>query len=184
MIPPSVIATLGISIGEFAAWAADASSLRAALKIASETGKATGTFFRFVNAYVNANEGATRKRATQAYRAAKAWAAQGAAISTYHRADPIDPRLAREIPAQPDKGHDVGTFRSWVEIDVTDPDTGKSRTYSVYIDTFGATTLDEVYDFASYHLVDFLMRSPPATGKNDINEYEVDFRIMDFARYA
>jgi hypothetical protein len=184
MIPPNVAALVGVQIQTLTETSALANVLGAAFEIAAKGGPARGTFFRFVNRLVNSGAGISRTQAASWFQSAKYWSDQSRALGAYPPDQPIDPRLARELPGHGTYAAEFGSYRAEVTITITDPETGKTRTHGVWVSTPYQPTPEEILAEAASTLDNILSGSPLIQGKTDPEEYTITMGITSFGRFG
>lgn len=128
-------------------------------------------------------QGVAYKDAIDYYHAAKYWVGQAAFLAKAPPTRELDPRLARHIPL---KGHlvrDYATFRTNVEVTVTDPATGESRAYYRWISTETSPAPADVMQEAVDAVEIDVGLSPTVGGRTDLAGLVVQTRITDFGVY-
>lgn len=184
MIPQSVVDAIGTTINFLRSTVGDAAALIEAYTIAKATGPARGVYSRFIGALNKAGASLTTGLARDVYAAAKYWTNPGNALSELRQDVPIDPRLARDLPASGAFAAGFGAYRAMVEFTIEDPDTGKSVVKGVWVTSPYQPTLEEIYGDAEHVLGTILSGSPVIPGKSDVSDYNITVRITDFGRFV
>lgn len=182
MVPPNVLAAIGLSLPELLASAPIAGDLMKALDIARDTGPAGGVFFRFANAFRQYSPAASWSDISQVYREAKGWAAVGNAVRGYPDQMPIDPNLYRPATTYGQYAGEYGGFITKVKVTITDPDTGNSRSYGVNIHDFLTWDVSDIGAYAIGSIEDVIGHSPTVGGATDLEGLDVTWEITDLLR--
>lgn len=184
MIPAAVAAEIGLTIGELRSYVPIASELIAAYRIAADTGASRGIYGRFVGQLNRAGLAMTTATASTVYRAARYFADPGRALSLLPPGAPIDPRLARDLPAFGRYAGEFGAYRAMVSFTITDPETGKSVVKGVWVETRYQPTTDEIYMYARSKLAGILSGSPLNPDHPEEDYYDITEDITDFGRFS